>query len=55
MALADICGFDKFMKPNGTTANALSDDMVLNQCSNIENNYQLAMPPFENVRTIYRI
>lgn len=50
MALADICGFDNFMKPNGTTASALHDDMVIDQCTNLDNNYQLAMPPFENVR-----
>lgn len=49
MALADICGFNNFMKPNGTTSTALNDDMMLNQCSNMDNNYQLAMPPFENV------
>lgn len=49
MALAEICGFDSFMKPNHMTPMALNDDMM-NQCSNIDNNYQLAMPPFENVR-----
>lgn len=49
MALADICRFDNFMKPNSTTTSALFEDVMVNQCSNIENNYQLAMPPFENV------
>lgn len=49
MALADICNFDSFMKPNSTTTSALYEDMVTNQCSNLQNNYQLAMPPFENV------
>lgn len=50
MALADICGLDTCLKRNDTTSNALSEDMMLNQCTNIENNYQLAMPPFANVR-----
>lgn len=49
MALAGICNFDNFMKPNSTTSSALFEDAMANQCSNIENNYQLAMPPFVNV------
>lgn len=49
MALADICGFNNYMKPNGTTMSALHEEMMVNQCSNMDNNYQLAMPPFENV------
>lgn len=52
MALADICNFDSCMKANSTTTSAIYDDMVTNQCTNIENNYQLAMPPFENVSKI---
>lgn len=48
MALADICGFNSFMKPKTTTPDALHDEMM-EQCANIDNNYQLAMPPFENV------
>lgn len=48
MALADICGFDKHMKPNATTVDALGDEMF-NQCRNMSNNYELAMPPFTNV------
>lgn len=50
MALADMCSLNSFMKPNHTTTTAIYDDVVTNQCSNIGNNYQLAMPPFENVR-----
>lgn len=50
MALADICGLDNCLKRNDTTMQALNEDMAINQCSNIENNYQLAMPPFANVR-----
>lgn len=53
MALAEICNFDSFMKPNSTTSSALFQDVIENQCSNIENNYQLAMPPFENVSFIF--
>lgn len=48
MALADICGFDKYMHRNTTTVEALNDDM-LTQCSNMGNNYELALPPFTNV------
>lgn len=48
MALADICGFDKYMKPNATTVDALGDEMF-SQCSNLADNYELAMPPFTNV------
>lgn len=49
MALADLCNLNSFMKPNSTTTTAIYEDMVTNQCSNISNNYQLSMPPFENV------
>lgn len=50
MALADLCGINNYLKRNDTSMNALHDDMMFNQCANIENNYQLAIPPFANVR-----
>lgn len=48
MALSEICGFDKYMQPNKTSVNALNEAMN-SQCSNMANNYELALPPFTNV------
>lgn len=48
MALADICGLDSVMKRNDFSLNALQEEVQCNS-GNIENNYQLAMPPFANV------
>lgn len=48
MALADICGLNSVMKRNDFSLNAMQEEMQINS-GNIENNYQLAMPPFANV------
>lgn len=49
MALSDICNFNDYMKSNNMSADALHSDMM-DQCCNLDNNLQLAMPPFSNVR-----
>lgn len=48
MALADICGLDSVMKRNDFSLNAMQEELQFNS-GNIENNYQLAMPPYANV------
>lgn len=49
MALADICGFgQQLAQRNDNKPSLFQDDMI--NCGNFENNYQLAMPPFANVR-----
>lgn len=50
MALAEICKLDSVLKRKDITAE--HSDMMLDQCCNIDNSYQLAMPPFENVSFI---
>lgn len=45
MALADICQLQSVLTPNKMIAD--HEDMI--QCTNFDNNYQLEMPPFENV------
>jgi len=47
MALADICGLTDFFNEAEFSTNALHKDMMINS-GNMENNYKLAMPPFEN-------
>jgi len=47
MALAEICGFDNYLKRNEFHENTLHEEMMINS-GNIANNYQLAMPPFSN-------
>lgn len=49
MALSDICNFNSYMKSNNMSPDALHSDMM-DQCCNLDNNLQLAMPPFSNVR-----
>lgn len=51
MALADICGLSHVTRRNDMSMDALQSDMMMNSC-NIENNYQLAMPPYSNVRLL---
>lgn len=46
MALAEICQLDSVLKRKDITAE--HSEMMLDQCCNIDNSYQLAMPPFEN-------
>lgn len=51
MALAEICGFagSKILnnKPFSTSA---FEDEIMQASGNMVNNYQLAMPPYSNVR-----
>lgn len=51
MALADICGLSNLLEQKEFTSKAFHDEMMIN-CGNMENNYQLAMPPFANVSVI---
>lgn len=52
MALADICGLNNVIRRNDMSMDALKDDLLINS-GNMENNYQLAMPPYENVRLTF--
>lgn len=49
MALAEICGLDSVMRRNDCSVRSLHEEVLINS-ANIENNYQLAMPPYANVR-----
>lgn len=51
MALAGICGIAEasYMKDASFTASDFADDVV-RASQNFDNNYKLAVPPFENVR-----
>lgn len=51
MALAGICGIAEtsYMKDASFTASDFAGD-VHRASQNFDNNYQLAVPPFENVR-----
>lgn len=51
MALADICGISdsSYMKAASFTPDDFAGDMF-RATQNFENNYQLAVPPFANVR-----
>lgn len=51
MALADLCQFDSVLKRKDMAIE--HGNMLLDQCTNLDNNYQLAMPPFENVSLIF--
>lgn len=53
MALAEICGLSgsgsNILRNNQFSTNAMYDEMMV-ASGNMENNYQLAMPPYANVR-----
>lgn len=51
MALADLCQFDSVLKRKDMAIE--HGNMLLDQCTNLDNNYQLAMPPFENVSVFF--
>lgn len=48
MALSEISGLSNLLDKNEFSSKAFHDEMMFNSC-NLENNYQLAMPPFANV------
>lgn len=54
MALAEICGLSEanYMKDVKFSTNDFYGDIKQNSC-NMDNHYQLAVPPFENVRLCY--
>lgn len=51
MALADLCGFNgsKVLNNKQFSTNAFEDE-IMQASGNMVNNYQLAMPPYSNVR-----
>lgn len=51
MALAEVCGLagSKILGDNQFSTGAFHDEIMVNS-GNMENNFQLAMPPFANVR-----
>ena len=51
MALAEICGLSEtnLLSNNEFTPRSFHNDILENSC-NFDNNYQLSMPPYANVR-----